>query len=625
MSRRAVEAGDVQAQRARNPRPGQGPRGQYAPRNNTFDVTPEPVDFAGFSFKRVAAFQCVSTELYTLPESCHERNYFTKKAACALLAFNDDSHAPKPLLLGKFCEVVGPKRDAEEDLLAILHLRNIKYGQLQKCINFQPDLNVRDPPANDPTYVPEELYESFDANVRERQKEVTKKFVQAPISEGGWFAELATPRNIMFKLALEFEVRIEYNEDEDGDGPYQPPLVYGFRLEYGQRTKACVYNPQQSHKDNIIKLTVGHFNAETNRLVPWKCTHGKLVADFLALKNDGLAHALFDQNKWPEEEDPAAEMEVEVQEVGGAGSSESRGRFLFETVNDRLCYLKEDKEGSKIEVANFTIPKVLALYQFTEAGELPLFKLLCSLRLAPLRADGTDRVIRIEAEQEQRSPNLAGYTLLEVEAIVCVCTLKSPQEVKAAFQSAHAKLQADAFTPEMLSCYLNSIEQPNPSAVIVRWGKQASGWWVLHNCAFRDGEMDSVEGSGHAIAPAYFNRNPHYPMPTHDFPKIIVIPFKHVRYVIGLDFWAYVMPAFFQNNEQPAKAVFALAVLGLHADRCWKGETGIGHGMPVGWIHSPEHGTGKTEAMRAGHAMLGFNYRAIWAVIFLLEDRTHAA
>ena len=44
------------------------------------------------------------------------------------------------------------------------------------------------------------------------------------------------------------------------------------------------------------------------------------------------------------------------------------------------------------------------------------------------------------------------------------------------------------------------------------------------------------------------------------------------------------MSAFFQNNEQPAKAVFALAVLGLHADPCWNGETGIGHGMPVGWL-----------------------------------------
>ena len=48
--------------------------------------------------------------------------------------------------------------------------------------------------------------------------------------------------------------------------------------------------------------------------------------------------------------------------------------------------------------------------------------------------------------------------------------------------------------------------------------------------------------------------------------------------------YAIQMSAFFQNNEQPAKAVFALAVLGLHADPCWNGETGIGHGMPVGWL-----------------------------------------
>ena len=71
-------------------------------------------------------------------------------------------------------------------------------------------------------------------------------------------------------------------------------------------------------------------------------------------------------------------------------------------------------------------------------------------------------------------------------------------------QSVHAKLIADALTPEMLSsrATLNSIDQPLPSAVIVRWGKQC-GWWVMHNCAFKNGEMDTVESSGHAIAPAY--------------------------------------------------------------------------------------------------------------------------
>ena len=54
-------------------------------------------------------------------------------------------------------------------------------------------------------------------------------------------------------------------------------------------------------------------------------------------------------------------------------------------------------------------------------------------------------------------------------------------------------------------------------------------------------------------------------------------------------------------------------MLGLHADRCWNGETGIGHGMPVGWVHSTEHGSGKTEACLTAHSMLGFFHRAIWA------------
>ena len=58
---------------------------------------------------------------------------------------------------------------------------------------------------------------------------------------------------------------------------------------------------------------------------------------------------------------------------------------------------------------------------------------------------------------------------------------------------------------------------------------------------------DTVEASGLSpttgrLLPAYFNRNPHCPMPTHDFPMIIVIPFKHVRYMIGINMWTYQMP-----------------------------------------------------------------------------------
>lgn len=40
-----------------------------------------------------------------------------------------------------------------------------------------------------------------------------------------------------------------------------------------------------------------------------------------------------------------------------------------------------------------------------------------------------------------------------------------------------------------------------------------------------------------------------------------------------------------------AKAVLAVAVMHLHADKIWKGQAGFGHGCPFAWVYSPEHNT----------------------------------
>jgi len=606
---RAMEGTDLQADRARNPPRRPAERPQYRARSNGFDVTPMPVVLAGFTFAKAHAFQCVADEEYTMPNNCDERTYFTKQGATAVMRIYNDLLTPKPTLLRKIAET-----DSEEELEKKLCLRKIKCGQLTKRAST-PDISGRAPPANDPDYKPPDEFETFIViTTTKDSKQTSKKFVQAPISQGGWYAELATSRNFMYKTVLEFEVLLEdFNEDEQGD-ECDYDVLYGMRLEYGQRSKACVYAPGQAYNENVIKLTIGHINEHTNRLVAWKCPHpnsGDTVPDFIALKDD-FAHMLFDHTKWPyprvEDEQADDGMELDV---------ESRARFTFEEINDRLCCLgldKSDKETKPIQLANFCIPKVLALYQYVESidNQPPLMKLLCRRRIKKPE-HGPDRVFYLPAEEAERAPNLNGFTVLEVEAIICVCTLKSPSEVKTAFSNAHAMLQTDSLTAEQLSCYLNSIEQPLPSSVIVRFGKQKSGYFVMHNCAFKDGEVTSVEASGHAIAPAYFNRNQNLPMPTSDFPRIIIIPFKHVRYMIGLNLWNYHMPAFFQNNEQPAKAVFALAVLGLHADRCWNAEHGLNHGMPVGWVYSPEYGSGKTESCLGAHSMLGLFNRPIWA------------
>ena len=588
------------------------------------------MDAGAFSWDRVAARQCVSGVKYTVPDQCEERDHFTKYAA-NVLGCVKDGLGPKTQLMQKISEVVASLKsgDQVDYLQEFIKIKYIEYAQLKKIVHV-PNLTGRAPPADDPEYQPAELFESFDVveTVSARAtgappKAVIKKMVQAPVSEGGWYAEVLTTRALMYKMTLEFDVNFDedfnvaFNEDADGDGPQDPPMKYGMCLEYGLRTKFGIYESFQKATDHVIKISVGHFGYN-NRFIAWK-PDVSVNFNFTCISADPIATQLFDERVWPKESNVRREDPETVE--GGAMDDNvngpSRGRYSFCERNDRLCYMTIDKasggkEPEPVELCNFHITKVLALYQFVEQGELPLFKLLCRLRISPM-VNGADNVLYVSAGMCGRAPDPTGYTVLEVEAVICTCILKSPAEVKTAFQDAHGLLQTTALTPEQLSCYLVAIPQPLPSSVIVRWGKQESGWWVVGNCAFKDGVITTVEDSKHAISPSFFNRNINCPMPAADFPKIIQIPFPHVRYMIAAKMWAECMPAFFQNNEQPAKAVFALGVMGLHADRFWAGEAGMGHGMPVGWVYSVEHGSGKTEACLNAHSSIGFYNRAIWA------------
>jgi hypothetical protein len=547
-------------------------------------VTPQPVANDGFTFERVGAFQCVAGEQYTTPEISDERQYFTKHAAHAIVVINTDAITPKSLLLTKFAEAVEPLLDQDDVLEEILKLTSIQYGQLtKKTLTHNQIQKSRCPLANDPAYVPAEVFESFEISFDALGKKITtKRFVQAPQSEGGWYAELTGDRGLKYKVVLEFSVKIDMNEDEDGDGPYgspthrtqalptvpkflgalctEPPMIYGARFEFGNRTKTNVYQAGQSVSEHCIKLTLGNFNPTTGRLVAWK--NGFTAAGLTTPSMETcLAHAelsglLFDQTKWL-----ATQYEDHDVSGGFGGDAECidmgimRGQYTYVTVDDCMCiekYNPQTKTNDPIKIANFCIPKILALYGYAEGDNAPMVKLLARRRLCP--CDPEDDVIcYVYVEDSERQPSLRGCTVLEVEVIVQHTLYKHAQEVTAVFGDTHPLLLIENLQPSMLCGFLMSKDLPLPQSVIVRWGLQNSGYFVMHNAAFKNGVVKTVEESGHAIAPAFFNKNAVCPIPTPDFPRMIIIPFPHVRFAIGVDVWHNQMPAFFRNNVLPAK------------------------------------------------------------------------
>ena len=102
----------------------------------------------------------------------------------------------------------------------------------------------------------------------------------------------------------------------------------------------------------------------------------------------------------------------------------------------------------------------------------------------------------------------------------------------------------------------------------------------------KDGVFLSLEDSKKSIQPAFF-KNSVLPLTKKDFPRNMIIPQCHVRFVVGMRFWADLMPQFFANNLMPARATFAMSVMGLYASKIWGGETGFGvslslfHSFPI--------------------------------------------
>jgi hypothetical protein len=260
-------------------------------------------------------------------------------------------------------------------------------------------------------------------------------------------------------------------------------------------------------------------------------------------------------------------------------------------------------------VCDFVLVKVEGLYQFVEddAGT-GYIKILCR----SIIDDAGSGTVLLKADATHRTPNLEGKWALDVEVLVQPGNLKSNADVKKLFQSAHMRLNSSIMTPDMLSCWTTEQQKPTVTSCIVRFGRQHDSSWVSGNCAWRELKLLDHVKAKVCVIPQYF-KDSILPLPKHDYPRHIIIPQDHVRYIIGVNFWTQIMPRFFLNNKMAAKAVFALGVAGLFATKIWGGQTGFGHGMPFGWIYSKEPSTGKTEAMLALNSMLGFNSRSPWA------------
>lgn len=130
----------------------------------------------------------------------------------------------------------------------------------------------------------------------------------------------------------------------------------------------------------------------------------------------------------------------------------------------------------------------------------------------------------------------------------------------------------------------------------------------MGNAAFSEATgVVSHQASGFSVDPSFFVEHPYAPFSIEAHHKIIHIPFDHVRYRLLHRFWNVLMPFWFAGNVLSAQIIFVHAIMSLHCQRMWDGETGMGNGVQIAIAMSKEMNTGKTEAQKCAMAALGMH------------------
>ena len=590
-----------------------------------FSVHAEPVAHVSFSWERAAKLQCIQETPYALSEQCDERSYFTPLAAEAIRKAaslpDPDGTTPKSSLLLAMARAL-PADGV--DLESVLTLQNVQYSQLLKCAS--PDLSQREPDKQD-GYVPETEWENYQApDSRDASK--TKNMAQAPRTEGGRHFIVTNARSWPWTCVLvgTIDLGLNFCEDQDGQGVSAGEIDYGWSLRATRRGKVHCYRSTHKDQDWVISVSVGEINPSTGRLVSWltRATPTTLPVNCIMLEDKSLMQALFWQINasgahWPEwdSQSDVPPDDNPLDDIIGKQMSTSV-RFQLEQHDGHMAYAFIPPKASEpvwTSVCDFILLKTDGLYQFVEDVGTGYVKIICRSILN----DFGNGIVTLKADDVVRTPPLDGYYALDVEVLCQPGTLKSNADVCRLFASAHMRLTTSIMTPDMLRCWITEQEKPKVTSCIVRFGKQHDGKWVSGNCAWHELKLMDHATAHVCVIPQFF-KDSILPLPKEDYPRNIIIPQCHVRYVILVNFWTSLMPQFFQNNTMVAKAVFSLGVAGLYATNAWDGETGFGHGFPFGWIYSREGNTGKTEALLAMNSMLGFFHRSPWT-----GDSTKAA
>lgn len=434
------------------------------------NVHADPAAGAGFTWERATKNQCVKGQTYPVAPGSEEARWFIENGSTALQAA---AALTPPAPMSPLLVAVASALAMAQDPADVLTIRHIEHAQLKFVPN--PSISAREPPGNDPSYVPTE-WENYQVEGADGK---TLYMAQAPVCEGGKHYEVFNQRSWDFAVRIvgELELGVTFCKDKDGSDAAIGDIDYAFLLRLGRRGPKHLYASGMSQNEVICSVAVGEINASTGGFVAW--SSGGPNTDLVCIKDAALQNRLFSQlntrgDHWPvwrdldamdEEDDVMADLRASLN-----GNRGARQRFNLEARDQRMCFShieKGSKEPEWIAVCNFELLRLDGLYQFVEddAGD-PYFKIVCR-SMIDVNGQGD---VYLAADDTLRTPRLRNKRSLLVEVLVQPGALKSNADVSKLFQKYHVRLLPSIMTPDMLRCWMAEQEPPPVTRCIVRFG-----------------------------------------------------------------------------------------------------------------------------------------------------------
>jgi hypothetical protein len=247
----------IDTRRARGTARG-GPGGDTTSKPS-FDATPYP---GGFSFTKASKGQCEEGLRYALREGSDEVAHFKPLAIKAVKAAAALPTACTPPLVASIA--------ASNESLSI---HSFQYGQLKK--EHKPPISERDPPKNDPDWVPTDgKFDIYTATVNRyvsgTYKPVEVTFVQSPV-EGEHYEQLSDKASAFCAKMLltpdgqlkEAGAQTAFCLDKDGDVVDVADGLpeYAVQLHLALRPADCLYSPADKAREVCVAVSFGEIRS----------------------------------------------------------------------------------------------------------------------------------------------------------------------------------------------------------------------------------------------------------------------------------------------------------------------------------------------------------------------------